>query len=316
MTEERRVPVYIVTGFLDSGKTRFINEMLKDPGFSGGERTLLLRCEEGEGEYDAAQIAASNAVVHDLHKPEEMDEQFIALDAQYLPERVIIEYNATWMLKTLYDAPKPDAWTLGQIITLIDANTYMLYLTNMRDFMNDGIREADLVLFNRCALGTTKSLFRRRVRALNDTTAVYFENIDGTTDDGVGEEDLPYDMSKHPIVVRDDQFGIWYLDALEHPDRYDGKTMRFKVQIAYMNQMPTGCFVASRLAMTCCADDIGGIGFVCQGDGPLPEKGKYYELVARVEKAHSPVHGREALILIQRSIRTASRPKDDVVYFS
>lgn len=316
MTRKEGVPVYIITGFLDAGKTKFIAEMLRDPGFSEGERTLILRCEEGEEEYDEALLTKANAVVRDLASPEDMDEKLIALDKEVLPERIIFEYNSTWTLERMYDAPKPDEWELAQIVTLIDAGTFEMYLQNMRNFMTDGINEADLVLFNRCTDATSKGRFRRTALALNNTARVYFENPDGTTDDGVGDEDLPYDMSKDPVFIPDEMFGIWYLDAMEHPARYDGKNLRFKVQAAYMKGMPNKTYVASRQAMTCCADDIGGIGFLCKTGNTLPTRGKYYEVVVKAEKAMSPLHGREAVILIEKSIVAAEKPKDEVVYFN
>lgn len=316
MTRKEGVPVYIITGFLDSGKTRFINEMLADKGFTEGERTLILRCEEGEGEYDEALLKVGNATVRELSSPDEMDEMFMKLDEELMPERIILEYNATWMMTRLYDAPKPEEWELAQIVTLIDANTFERYLTNMRNFMTDGINEADLILFNRCGEDAPKSKFRRTARALNNSARVYFENLDGSTDDGVSDEDLPYDMSADPVEIADEQFGIWYLDALEHPARYDGKTLKMKVQAAYMKGMPNKTYVASRQAMTCCADDIGGIGFLCKTEETLPQKGKYYEVTVKAEKAHSPMHGREAIILVQKSSKPAQKPKDEIVYFN
>lgn len=42
------MPVYLFTGFLESGKTSFIDETLADKRFNNGQRTLLLVCEEGE----------------------------------------------------------------------------------------------------------------------------------------------------------------------------------------------------------------------------------------------------------------------------
>ncbi|MFQ9800737.1 MAG: hypothetical protein ACLR23_19440 [Clostridia bacterium] len=47
------MPVYLFTGFLEAGKTKFIQGTLSDPRFNEGERTLLLLCEEGEEEYDS-----------------------------------------------------------------------------------------------------------------------------------------------------------------------------------------------------------------------------------------------------------------------
>lgn len=316
MTRKEGVPVYIITGFLDAGKTKFIGEMLRDQGFSEGERTLILRCEEGEEEYDDALLKEANTAVRDLISPDDMDEKLMALDKELLPERIIFEYNSTWTMERLYGAPKPEEWELAQIVTVIDAATFEMYLQNMRDFMTDGIREADLVLFNRCTEETPKGKYRRTAKALNTSVRVYFENPDGTTDDGVGDEDLPYDMAADPVVIPDEMFGVWYLDAMEHPGRYDGKNLKFKVQAAYMKGMPNKTYIASRQAMTCCADDIGGIGFVCKTENTLPTRGKYYEVVVSAEKAMSPIHGREAVILVQKSIKAAEKPKDEVVYFN
>ena len=184
------VPVYIITGFLDSGKTKFVSEMLADEGFSEGERTLLLCCEEGEEEYDPELLKKSNTVLVNLDEPDDMA-RFTALDKEYRPERILIEYNSTWLLETLYDAKKPEDWDLAQIIALVDANTFELYLKNMRNFMSDGLREADLIIFNRCTPETTKSPYRRTVLAMNNTARIFFENTDGSMDDGVSDEDLP-----------------------------------------------------------------------------------------------------------------------------
>ena len=63
MNENRDVPVYLFTGFLEAGKTKFIQETLEDKRFCNGERTLLLICEEGEEEYAPEQFADPNVVM-------------------------------------------------------------------------------------------------------------------------------------------------------------------------------------------------------------------------------------------------------------
>ena len=118
------VPVYIVTGFLGAGKTRFITDMLTDEGFSEGEKTLLLCCEEGEEEYDPEALKAGNATLVNLDDPKQIaGKRLMRMNREHQPERVIIEYNATWLLQTLYDAEKPESWALAQIIDLVDAST-------------------------------------------------------------------------------------------------------------------------------------------------------------------------------------------------
>ena len=308
-------PVYIITGFLESGKTKFISEMLADEGFSEGERTLLLCCEEGEEEYDSKLLHRTNTVLEPLDEPEDL-EKLVELDEKYRPERVIIEYNSTWLLQALYSAKKPERWDLAQIITLVDSTTFEIYLKNMRSFMADGLTEADLVIFNRCTEETTKSPYRRTVLAMNNTARIFFENTDGSMDDGVSDEDLPYDVSAKIIEISDTQFGIFYLDAMEHPGRYDGKTIHVKGRAFRMNGMPKGCFVFGRHAMTCCVDDVGGIGYLCKVDGELPKKDAWIMLTAKVEASFSPIHNRDAIILIAQTINPAKPPEEELVYFN
>ena len=308
-------PVYIITGFLESGKTKFISEMLADEGFSEGERTLLLCCEEGEEEYDSKLLHRTNTVLELLDEPEDL-EKLVELDEKYRPERVIIEYNSTWLLQALYSAKKPESWDLAQIITLVDSTTFEIYLKNMRSFMADGLTEADLVIFNRCTEETTKSPYRRTVLAMNNTARIFFENTDGSMDDGVSDEDLPYDVSAKIIEISDTQFGVFYLDAMEHPDRYDGKILHVKGRAFRMNGMPKGCFVFGRHAMTCCVDDIGGIGYLCKADGELPRKDAWIMLTAKVEASFSPIHNRDAIILIAQTINPAKPPEEELVYFN
>ena len=295
------VPLYIVTGFLGSGKTKFITDMLTDEGFSEGERTLLLCCEEGEEEYDPEALKQGNAVLVNLDDPKQIaGKRLMRMNREHRPERVIIEYNATWLLETLYAAEKPDSWALAQIIDLVDASTFEMYLKNMRKYMADGLKEADLVIFNRCDENSRKSPWRRAVKGLNSGTRIFFENLDGTTDDGVADED----------------FGTFYLDALEHPDRYDGKHIHARGRAFRMEDMPKNCYVFGRHVMTCCADDIGGIGFLCQFSGEAPKTNDWIFLDARVEKSFSPLHNTDAIILIEEKVSPASAPKEELVYFN
>ena len=293
------VPVYIITGFLGSGKTRFVTEMLTDEGFTEGERTLLLCCEEGEDEYDPEVLKKANAVLINLEQARDIAGHKLArLNNEYKPERVIIEYNATWLLETLYQAKKPDSWELAQIIDLVDASTFEIYLKNMRRYMADGLKEADLVIFNRCSENTTKSKYRRAVKGI------------------VADEDLPYDVKASPIQIGDEDFGTFYLDAMEHPERYDGKTIRARGRAFRMEDMPKNCYVFGRHVMTCCAEDIGGIGFLCQYRGQAPKTNDWIMLEARVEKSFSVLHNCDAIVLTEQKVQPTHAPKEELVYFN
>lgn len=311
------VPVYVVTGFLGAGKTKFIADMLTDEGFSEGERTLLLCCEEGEEEYDAQLLKDANAVLVNLEDPKDIaGKRLLRLNREHSPERVIIEYNATWLMQTLYAAEKPQDWQLAQIITLVDASTFELYLKNMRRYMADGLKEADLILFNRCDENSRKSPWRRALKGMNGVARIFFENVDGTTDDGVGDEDLPYDVKADPIAIGDEDFGTFYLDALEHPERYDGKHIHARGRAFRMDDMPKDCYVFGRHVMTCCAEDIGGIGFLCKYSGAAPKPDDWIYVDAKAEKSFSPLHGIETIILIEEKVAAAKPPKEELVYFN
>ena len=311
------VPIYMITGFLESGKTSFIRDLLNDEEFSAGERTLLICCEEGVEEYEEELLRKSNTVLVMLEKKEDFHPNFLPeMGKKYKPERVIIEYNSVWGMQHLGTVKKPKNWDLYQVVNLVDAATFELYLNNMRQMMTDGMQKADLVLFNRCTPETKKSAFRRTVRAMNASTEIIFENVDGTTEDGVSDEDLPYDMKAATIKIHDDQFGIWYLDALEHPERYNGKTVCVKGKAFDFDGLPNGCYVFGRHAMTCCVDDIGGIGFICKTTGELPGGSQWWELTAKVQKGFSPLHRREGIILIQDKIRLAKAPEEEIVTFN
>ena len=205
---------------------------------------------------------------------------------------------------------------LAQIIDLVDASTFEMYLKNMRKYMADGLKEADLVIFNRCDENTPKSKYRRSVKGINNTTRLFFENLDGTTDDGVSDEDLPYDVKATPIQIGDEDFGTFYLDAMEHPDRYDGKTIRARGRAFRMEGMPKDCYVFGRHVMTCCADDIGGIGFLCKYQKEPPKSNDWIMVEAKAEKSFSPLHNCDAIILIEQKVSPTVAPKEELVYFN
>ena len=52
MFGNRDIPVYLFTGFLESGKSTCFQEILEEGNFEDGLRTLYLMTEEGEKEVD------------------------------------------------------------------------------------------------------------------------------------------------------------------------------------------------------------------------------------------------------------------------
>ncbi len=312
-----KTPIYLITGFLESGKTSLIKSMLEDESFSSGERTLIIQCEEGIEELDKALLRKANAVLETVDDFADLTPNNLAnMDNRYIPERVIIEYNSVWGIDNLFKIKKPAEWELAQMVTMIDATTFDSYMTNMRQLMSEAPKLADLVIFNRCTEQTEKSRFRRMIKAMNNSCNLLFENTDGSADDGVGEEDLPYDVNADVIDIKDEDFGVWYIDCMEHPARYDGKKVRITVQAFKVNDLPKRSYLAGRYAMTCCAADVGGIGFICRYLKKRPVEDSWVKLVAVCRAEYSPVHGRDAIVLDEVECESTDKPADELVYFN
>ena len=96
------IPVYVFTGFLDAGKTKFIQETLEDPRFNAGERTLLLVFEEGEEEYDLSAFPKKNVYLEVLDQDAVTPRQLAAMQKKYRAERVVAELNGMKLVGDLY----------------------------------------------------------------------------------------------------------------------------------------------------------------------------------------------------------------------
>ena len=256
-------PVYIINGFLGSGKTEFINFTLDQPYFQSSGKTLLLLCEEGEEEYDPYVLKRSKTIVETIEEEADFTpEKMVELEKKYHPERIIIEYNGMWKFR---DLRLPWHWKVEQQITTIDASTFPMYFTNMKSMVSDMIRKSEMIIFNRCDGIEDLNTYKRNVKALNQTAEIIFEDQDGEIDE-IMEEDLPYDLKADKIVLDDNTYGIWYLDSLDHVDRYVGKTIEFIGMVMKPEEFPKGYFVPGRMAMTCCAEDMTFLGFACVYD--------------------------------------------------
>lgn len=311
------IPVYLFTGFLESGKTSFINDTLQDQDFVGNEKTLLIVCEEGEVEYDEVDLAGKNIDIITVEDEDSLTEEFLQqCNVIYHPERVLVEYNGTWKVADFLEMDFPKDWVVVQIISTVDATTYDMYMGNMRSMILEQLTYSDLVVFNRCDETTKKGAYRRGIKAVNRKGQVVFEAKDGTPMEDT-DEDLPYDLKDSVIELEDDDFGIWYMDALDHPKKYDGKKIRFKAVVYKSKHLASNNFVPGRFAMTCCADDIAFIGFVCNYNQAqtLPLKAwVYVEADIRVE--YRKEYKGKGIVLYANNVTPTTQPEEKLVYFN
>lgn len=313
--EENMIPVYLVTGFLEGGKTSFLNFTMNQEYFADGEKTLLIVCEEGEEEYSESMLASNNTVMEIVEDEEELSEAFLdSLNKKYRPERVLIEYNGMWSVKAFLQRQLPKHWGIYQIITILDGGSFQLYLNNIKSLAMELVTYTDLVIFNRCDENTPLATYQRSVKAVNRRAQVVFEDENGEM--GNPEEDLPYDLESDVIDVDDRDYGIWYIDVQEHPERYQGKKVRFLAQLMTSDEFPVGMFVPGRNAMTCCAEDITFLGFISSYKGPRKiQNTEWARIVVTVKWEYSPVYKEEGPVLYVSEIVSAQKPQEELIYF-
>ena len=307
------IPVYLIAGFLDSGKTNFINGVLED-GFAREDRTLLICCEEGEEEYYPNVL--SNVFTTKVEDEDELTVDFFKkLEKMYKPKQVIIEYNGMWNIEKLYRELLPANWILYQIMTLVDANTFEMYAKNMGQLMMEKIMNADMLIFNRCNEQLRAALRARNLRMVNRRADIYLENEDGTSEEYVTEDMAPFDLSSGHLDVPDEDFGVWYVDMMDAPQRYDGLTVKFKALMCHSKKYK-GVHCPGRFAMVCCEDDMQFLALVCKGEGLDKFKNRdWVEISATVKKEHDAAYEGVGPVLYVTDIKACDKPKQEVVTF-
>ena len=307
-------PVFIINGFLESGKTEFILFTLSQPYFQIRGTTLLILCEEGETEYDEEILKKSHTIVEVVDEESQMvPAKLIELDKRYKPERVIIEYNGMWNFKNF---KLPWHWLLEQQITTIDASTFQNYYTNMRSLLAEMLRKSELIIFNRCdGMMEQLSSFKRNVKAVNPQAEVIFEDKNGEINQ-IFEEDLPYDLSSDMLKLDDYGYGIFYLDAMDNLNRYLGKTIQFKAMVLKPEGSNDEYFVPGRMAMTCCADDMAFLGYACKYEKCSELSNKdWVEVTATVHNEFWKDYNGEGPVLHGICVVPAKKPKNEILNF-
>lgn len=258
-----QIPVYVFTGFLDSGKTKFIQETLEDTRFNAGERTLLLIFEEGEEEYDISAYPHQNVYLEVLDQQTVTQKELKALAKKYKAQRVVAELNGMQLVGDIYSR-FPEEWVVAQEVMFADATAIMSYNANMRNLVMDKLVGGQMVVFNRLKPGEDTMHLHKLVRAANRKMDILYDYLDGTTAFDEIEDPLPFDINAPVITVKDEDYALWYRDVTEEPQKYAGKTVSFKGQVALLRREKEGMFAPGRFVMTCCVDDIQFCGVPCR----------------------------------------------------
>lgn len=316
--EDFEVPVYLITGFLESGKTTFLNGTIQQNYFQIPETTLLLLCEEGEEEYDEGKLKKKHrTVVEVIEEAEDFTTDALEyLDRRHSPERVLLEFNPFWSVDKLYQMQLPENWTIIQHIVTVDASCFQVYMKNLKSVFVEMIRKAEMIIFNRCNTELALADFRRSVKVVNPAAEIIFEDEDHEIID-IFEDELPYDLDADVVEIMPEDYGIWYVDMMDNPDDYEDKTVRFQARVLKSTDDGAEFFVPGRMAMTCCADDTTFLGYMCKSPmAPQLEHGSWVEVTAKVHSEYVEMKGEEEPVLYAQEIKACEELPEEMVYFN
>ena len=317
------IPVYLFVGFLESGKTKFIQETFEDPNFDSGDKTLLLICEEGEEEYNPKKFAFPGVTVKVLEDKAELNPQnLLKLEKESGAGRVVIEYNGMWLLQDLANN-LPENWIVYQCIATADGTTALTYArdNSMRSLLLDKIARSELIVFNRAEAvnnDAARQELHKLVRQASRKCDIAYEFADGSVAYDDIPDPLPFDINAPVIQVKDEDYALFYRDVSEEPKKYDGKTVSFKGQVAMLRRDKNGMFAPGRFVMTCCVEDIQFCGIPCRYDqaGTL-EPRSWVMVTAKITAEKHPLYkGEVGPVLTALEVTKNAQPADpDVATF-
>lgn len=310
------IRIYIFTGFLDSGKTSFINDTLMNPDFYSNEDTLLISFEEGEVAYDETYLEKSNTSLVTLDYENFTTYDLEHLELEYRPTQIMIEANGMMDLNIFVKETIPKNWHVVQVLTTIDTTTFPMYLNNMRSLVYGQVVFSDLVIFNRYNANIKKSMLRNNIKAINSNVQIIYEFPNGTIDTMNPEEELPFDINKDYLEIQDHDFGIFCMDAMDHPNKYVDKTIKIKGKFVGLDRLMENGFILGRQAMVCCEEDTSLIGIICIS--PLAKKlipDEWVVVEGKISINYDPEYQMEIPILIVNQLMVVPPLENQYVTF-
>ena len=306
-------PVYFFSGMLDSGKTRAIKTTLYDERFNEpGEFNLIISMEQGDEEYDKKFLKYTNSAVEYIDYKDLTREKMQQLEDEYDPSRIIIEFNGMQNDEEFFRNGFIPEWEMAQTLTTIDGSSFRLMVANLRQFMFYHIKYAEVVIINRFSSEDLVYL-RNNIKGMNQRVEIIFEDENGNVTNKINQS--LFDTSK-PLDISDIDYGLWYMDAVDNPDKYEGCQIELNSYYIEKVKEYENVGIFGRRAMVCCAEDVQPIAFtVIDIDPDKLEKNKYYHIKGTV-KCLDDERGYKTCVVYASEIAPQEEPADPMVYFN
>ena len=317
MLPNKQIPVYLFTGFLDAGKTKFINATLMgDKRFTENRNVLLVLCEEGEEEYEPSLFASQNVYCGTIDKEEDISPVTLGKMTEGRNiDLVLVEYNGMWALDSLY-RNLPDGWAVAQETAFFNAEDILVYNANMRAQTVDKLQSCDLAVFNRMEKSADVMPYHKLVRGISRSATIIYDFTDGTTQRDDIEDPMPFDVNAPVVEIEDRDYALFYRDLGENLADYEGKTVKFRGMTVENPALRKKEMAIGRKIMTCCADDVAYSGLVCEYDGAgfFPE-GSWLIVTAKITLKKHPLYQNKGPVLKVLSAVRTDPPAEEIVTF-
>jgi uncharacterized membrane protein YcgQ (UPF0703/DUF1980 family) len=316
MNQNRQIPVFLFTGFLDAGKTRFIQETLENKEFTKDRRTLLLMCEEGEEEYCPERFGSENVFCEVIENEDDLSGALLlSLASKHDVDQIMVEYNGMWALDSLYTSLVPPM-AVAQEFAFFDYNTILTYNANMRTQVVDKLRSADLAIFNRVPKGADIMPYHKLVRGVSRQTDIVYDHSDGTIERDEIIDPMPFDKNAPIIEIEDKDYALFYRDLGENLQEYEGKVIKFRGMVARNEKLAKDELALGRQIMVCCADDVAYSGIVAEHKGAEHYKeGEWLMVTAKIALKKHVLYQSKGPILKVESLAHTDAPKEEIATF-
>ncbi len=312
--EELGLPIFLINGFLQSGKTSFLTFTMNQEYFQTAGRTLLIACEEGELSYDEELLTRTRTTLLQIDDISQISkEKILEYKEAYDPERILIEWNGMWNPTGL---EIPDGFFINQQITIIDTSTLDVYLKNMKPLFGPMLKNSELVICNRADDIPEEMLssFHLSLKAMANTATIIFEGAEGEIT-GDFSIDLPYDIESSHIDIEQGGFGIFYLDVMDRGQKYHDKEVTLIGQVLRPRGIPDNYFVIGRMAMTCCEADMQFLGLLCIYENSTQLKSRdWAKITARISYEENSAYDGEGPVLYVKEVE-ATAPIESIILF-
>lgn len=308
--------VYLFTGFLEAGKTKFIQEVLTNQELGESGNVLILMCEEGMEEYNPSEFKSQNVYCEVIEEQEDLNpENLRALRDKYNATLVLVEYNGMWQIDDFF-SNIPENWSVYQEMFIGDATTFELYNTNMRSLVVDKLQSCDLVTFNRVKSQDDFMALHKIVRGVNRNVQIMYEMTDGTIIPDEIEDPLPFDLNADVVIIKDVDYAYFYRELAAETEKFAGKTVKFKGMVYRDPSLPKDSFVCGRHIMTCCADDIEYNAVACKYKGSSNLQTRQWVMVTgKITIQKHPGYRKPGPVIQVTSVAMTSAPEVELATF-